>query len=288
MGIIYALGYSLITGLGNIFLKKSSQNVPPTYPFLLLSLFSFFLWGAVGLWFGVDFTQVFLGLGVGLICSVFGQLIYIYVISRGELSITATILSGFSLFTILFSIAFNNEKIQPLMGIFISLAIVGTIIVTLPHQGKFNKNDLYRLDGILWALFGAIAIGASDTLTKWYINKTSVGSFLFYTAFIQVIVSYCYFALKKENIHDFIRVFKQMNTFKYLIIGSFCLCVSTLFLFLAFGASLASIVSPIAASYPVLTTVFALFLLNEKISLKNSIGLIFLFIAVIGIGFIGG
>jgi uncharacterized membrane protein len=52
---------------------------------------------------------------------------------------------------------------------------------------------------------------------------------------------------------------------------------------LAFDYALASIVSPIAASYPVLTVLLALIFLKEKISRKNAVGLVCVLIAILGI-----
>ena len=145
-----------------------------------------------------------------------------------------------------------------------------------------------RLDGIVWALFAAMTIGISDTLSKWYIQKTSVGSILFYTACTQLIVSILYMKFKREKFSQFNNIFKQLKEYSLPLWGSFLIAFGTGCIYLAFNFTNASIASPIMASYPVLTVLLALVFLKEKISAKNWIGLILLFIAVIGIGFVGG
>lgn len=287
MGILFALLTALTLGLANIILKKSFKDFSPAISYFFYSLFAFVLWSALAFYFGIQWNSILLGLFVGAISAICGNLIYIFVISRGELSITSTILSGFSLFTILFSTLFNHETITPVIGVCLALAIGGTLIVAFPEKGKFHSQDLNRLDGILWALFAAMSIGASDTLSKWYIDKSSVGSILFFTACTQVVISIVYMKVMKEKLSQFSSIFKHLKEYSLSLTGSLLIACSTMCLYIAFNFEDASIASPIIASYPVLTTVLAYFFLKEKISIKNWVGLICLFISLIGIGFIG-
>ncbi|MCL5409656.1 MAG: DMT family transporter [Patescibacteria group bacterium] len=286
MGIILAVITALLLGLSNVLLKKSFKDFVPSISFFILAIFSMLIWLPVGLVFGVQFDQWLLGLFVGFMSAILGQAIYIYVLEKGELSITATILSSFSIYTIIFSILFNKERPTPLTLLFILLTVLGTIIVSLPE--KLNKKELHKVSFILWAVFAAICIGASDTLTKYYINRSSVGSFLFYVSFAQLIVSFAYLRLEKQPLNQFMEIANKFKDYKFALLGSLCIAVATMFLFLSFNFTLASIASPIAASAPVITVILALIFLKDKITVKNWIGLIMVLASIIGIGFITG
>ncbi len=282
MGVILAICTALLLGTSNIFLKKSFKDFPPSISFFILSLYSMLTWAPLGLILGIDFNQWLLGAVVGILSAIFGQLIYVYVLEKGELSITATLIASFPIYTILFSVLFNKEHLTTLSLLFIALAILGTLIVSLPE--KFNKSELKKISFIVWAIFAAICIGASDTLTKFYINKTTVGSFLFYVAIAQFLVSFIYLRMEKQPLSQFKEFVKRFGEYKNAFIGSLFIATATMFLFLSFNFTLASIASPIAGTAPVITIFLALIFLKDKITLKNWIGLLLVLVSIIGIG----
>lgn len=234
---------------------------------------------------GIHFNQMVNGILVGLSSAIFGQLIYIYVLSKGELSITATLLASFPIYTIMLSILFNHEHLTPLEIGFIGLSILGTIIVSLPE--KINGKDLKKSSYIALAVVTAVIIGSSDVASKWLINRSSVGTFLFFTSFAQLITSFVYLKIEKEKLSQFKSILTKLNDYKFAILGSLALVIGTMFLFLAFNFTLASIASPIVGTYPVLTIVLALIFLKEKLSFKNLIGVICVVISVLGVGLLG-
>lgn len=284
MGIIFAIFAATLLGVGNVFLKKSFKSFSPSVDFFIFSIFSFILLMPMGLILGVDFGQWLLGVSAGIISAIFGQAIYIYVLEKGELSITATILATFSVYTIIFSILFNHESPTPLVLFFIVLTVLGTIIVSFPE--RFDKKDLSKVNIIAWAVFAAVCIGASDTFTKFFITKASVGSFLFYVAIAQVVVSFIYLKYDKQPLNQVAVIFKKVKDYKFALLGSISIAVSTMFLFLSFNLTLASITSPIVASAPIITVILAVIFLKDKLSPKNLVGLIIVIVSVIAIGFL--
>ena len=286
MGILFAVLTALLLGTSNVLLKKSFKDFPPSIAFFIASVFSILIWVPVGFLFGVQFNQWLLGVIVGIVSAILGQALYIYVLEKGEISITATILSTFSIYTIIFSMIFNKERPTPLTLFFIALTIIGTLIVSLPE--KFNRAELRKVSFIIWAVCAAIGIGASDTLTKFYINKSSVGSFLFYVSFAQLFISLIYLKLDKQPMNQINEIFHRFKEYTYALLGSLFIIVATMFLFLSFNFTLASIASPIAASAPIVTVVLATIFLKDKITPKNWIGLVLVFISIICIGFVSG
>jgi drug/metabolite transporter (DMT)-like permease len=208
--------------------------------------------------------------------------IYIYVLQKGELSITATLLDSFPIYTILFSVLFNKERPGTLSLLFIALTILGTLIVSLPE--KFSKSEFKKISFVIWAVFAAICIGASDTLSKFYIDRTSVGSFLFYVSFSQLLISFIYLKVERQPLSQFKHFLKKFSDYKNAFFGSMFIAIATMFLFLSFNFTLASIASPIAGTAPVITILLALIFLKDKITAKNWLGLILVLLSIIGMG----
>lgn len=284
MGVILAILSASLIGLANLFLKRSFRDFAPSISFFILGVFSVLLWAPVGLLFGVRFDQWPFGSFVGIVSAILGQAIYIWVLEKGELSITATILSSFSIYTIIFSMLFNKERPSSLALLFIALTILGTIIVSLPE--KLNKREFRKVSFILWAVFAAVCIGASDTLSKYFINESSVGSFLFYVSFAQLAISLIYLKIEKQPLNQLNEIVSKFRDYKFALLGSLSIAVATMFLFLSFNFTLASIASPIAASGPIVTVILALIFLKEKITPRIWVGLILVLISIVGIGFV--
>ncbi|NTU46741.1 DMT family transporter [Candidatus Roizmanbacteria bacterium] len=284
MGIILAVLSCLLLGIANVLLKKSFKDFPPAISFFIFTLISAFTWLPTGLILGVNLDTWLFGIGVGFLSAVLGQAFYIYVLEKGEISITATILSSFSIYTILFSVLFNHEVLTSATSFFILLTILGTIIVSFPE--KFSRSELKKMSLVLWPIAAAVAIGASDTITKNYITNSSVGSFLFFVSFAQLFVSIAYLKWAKQPLNQLQIIFKSYKDYVFAAFGSLCISISTLFLFLSFRFTLASIASPIVASAPVITVILAVFFLKEKIRPKDFIGLAFVLISIIAIGYL--
>jgi drug/metabolite transporter (DMT)-like permease len=282
MGIFFAVVNASLLGFANFLLKKSFKDFPPSVAFFIFGTFALIIWGIVGLYLGVNFHNIYFGATVGLVSAILGQGIYVYVLEKGELSITATILASFSIYTIIFSMIFNKERPSDVTLLFIILTIIGTIVVSFPK--KINKAELKKVHLIAWAIFAAICIGAADTLSKFYITQTSVGSFLFFVSIAQFFVSIVYLWIDKQPITQFFTIAQKLQEYKYALWGSLCITVSTLCLFLSFNFTLASIASPISSSYPIITIVLAILFLKEKLSVKDSLGILFVLISVIMIG----
>jgi drug/metabolite transporter (DMT)-like permease len=286
MGIILAVLSAISLSIGNISLKKSYKDLSPAVDFVLFSFFCMLLWVPVGLLTSFNTKLMLEGIIVGIISAIFGQAIYIYVLSKGEVSITATILSTFSIYTIVFSVLFNGESLSGITAFLIGLAVLGTVIVTLPK--RVDKKDLAKVGFILWAVFAAIAIGASDVITKHYITKASLGNFLVWVSIAQLVVAFIYAKLSREPLNQISAVFNRFKDYKYALLGTGLVSIATLSLFGAFNFAPASLVSPIVATYPVFTGLLAVMILKEKLQFREIVGLSLVLIAVIGTGIVHG
>ena len=271
MGIVLAIFASITNAIGDIFLKKGYKTLSPFASFFLISIFGLILWPLSIFFVKYDPVQLPIGLIYGLISGFLGQGYYIYVISKGELSITGTLLSTYPIFTVIFSIFINHEAISALGIIAILLMVLGTITVAIPSD---KTKEFIKPMLIILPITAALGIGFSDSLSKRFINNAGAGTFLIATAFMQLLVSIFCLLLTKTKLSEISDVFKTPLKYKFAIFGSLGLAIDIMFFFLAFQFMNASIVAPIVGTAPIFIILFARIFLKEKLSKKNLFGII--------------
>lgn len=284
MGIVIALVSLTCLVAANITLKKSFKDFSPSVSFVIFALLSLVFWPLAGLVLGVKIEYVPTSLIFGLLSALLGQAVYFYVLEKGELSITNTILATFSVYTILFSFFINQERLLPLQSVCVILSILGTIAVAAPE--KFDRTKIKNFSYILWPVFGAMSIGFSDALTKNFINTAGSGTFLVGVSIGQVLVSIAYFFFSKQKLSQLTNIFREFSKYNYAFWGAVLVSIHTMTLFIAFQFADASLISPIVTSSPAFTVLLAVLLLKEKISRKDMFGVILVLIGIVGISLV--
>ncbi len=283
MGIIYALLSSVFFALSYTSLKRSYKEFPPSVAFLFDMIFGLIIWIPFSLILGFDFSDIPQVLPYALISAILSEAFTFYIFSKGEISITGTIIASYPVYTILFAILFLGENLQPLHWLFVFITIIGTTIVSLPE--RISKEEIKKKQYVLWAVIGAIAIGLSDTISKGAIDRTSAAAFLFSLAFMQIPISLIYLKLEKENAKHILQFTKHIDKYKYSIIGSLFNVLGLIGLWLAFEYTYASIASPLTAAYPGIMIILAVLWLKEKPRVIELIGLGIIITGIIGISY---
>jgi drug/metabolite transporter (DMT)-like permease len=221
-------------------------------------------------------------LGYAVISAILSEAIVFYALSHGELAVTATVLTSYPVYTIIFSRILINEILSTEIYFFVILAIVGSIIASLPE--KINDKELGLKKALIWPFIAAICIGLSDTISKGYINKSQDFSFLFMLGFVQIPVALAYLRIEKQSFaHSIDGVLTRFKDYKFALLGGLFNIIGTGFLWLSFSFAPASIASPITGSNGALTVLLSKFLLKENISRRKYLGIILTFIGVLGI-----
>lgn len=92
LGILFGLTASLFFAFSYISLKRSYEEFPPSVAFFLDALFGLLIWIPVALSLGIN-TNVFLTVLPWAVASaILSEAYFFYVLSKGEVSITGTIL----------------------------------------------------------------------------------------------------------------------------------------------------------------------------------------------------
>lgn len=282
MGIIIALISAFFVGTANYLLKKSYHDVSPAIGLWIFTIWSIIIWTPVAFFFDINVNNLGISFFYGLISAFLAQGVYMYVLSKGELSITGTVLASYPIYTIIASYIFLGERLTVFQGGFVFLSILGTLIISLPQ--KIDKNDIVNTSYIAWPIIGAISIGLSDTLSKGLIDSLSFGTYIFTLSFAHIPVSLLAMFLLRDKFSQITEIISRPRSYPYVISGSLFISIGTMCIFLAFNFAPASIASPVTAMTPFFTILLALFFLKEKLSLKDWLGIICVTGGVIGIG----
>ncbi|OQA43289.1 MAG: 4-amino-4-deoxy-L-arabinose-phosphoundecaprenol flippase subunit ArnE [Parcubacteria group bacterium ADurb.Bin305] len=278
-GIFFGLFAAFLFAFSLISLKKSFEEFPPSVAFLCDAVFGLVIWVPVSLILGVNPINFLSILPWALASAILSEAYYFYVLSKGEISLTGTILASYPIYTAILSRFINNEILNGPQIRAILITIIGTLIVTLDKN--INLKDLKKKDYIFWALSGAIAVGLSDSLSKNAIDRISLQDFLFILAFVQVPVAVVYLKLEKEKLSHLRDLTKDIGKYKFALVGSLFNILGVLFLWISFSEIYASIASPLTATYPVLMVILAYIFLKEKVNKKDYFGIILVLIGII-------
>lgn len=273
----YFIGFSTTS------LRKSYKELSPSVAFLFDSIFGLLIWVPLAVFMGIsrgaDLGQALL---FALISAILSEAMVFYALSHGELAVTATIITTYPVYTVIFSRILNKELLPTGIIIFVILAIIGSIVASLPN--KINKSELKLNKAVLWPFIAAICIGLSDTISKGYINRSGDFSFLFMLGFIQIPVALAYLKIEKESLFKSIKgVLRKFGDYKFAMLGGLFNIIGTGFLWLSFSYAPASIVSPITGCNGIITVLLSRLLLNEKISKIKYLGIALAFAGVNGI-----
>lgn len=288
IGIIFALLCAIFIGFSQISLHKSYKNFPPSIAFLFDSIFGLLIWVPLAFFMGISGT-VSWGQAIffAVVSAILSEAIVFYALSHGTLTVTATVLATYPVYTVIFSRLFNNEVLSVQITLFVILAILGSIIASLPDNIKTSEIKLSK--GITWPFIAAVCIGLSDTISKGYINRSGNFSFLFSLGFVQIPIALAYLKIEKQSFTNSIeKVIKRLKEYKFALLGGLFNIVGTGFLWLSFSYAPASIVSPITGTSGALTVILSRLLLKEKITKIKYFGIILAFIGIIGITVLRG
>lgn len=281
LGIIFGLSASFCVGLSLVFIKKSYEEFPASIAFAFQTIFGILVWIPFALFIGITSKFILFTLVIALLSAILSEAFYYYIFQKADVGITGAVFSTYPLFTIAFSFLFLSERPPLILLLFALVIIIGIIILSIPDkiQGIAHKNK-----AVLWGLLGAGAVGFADTISKGVIDQTSAATFLFALAIMQVPVAIIFLRRQNETIHQFFKIFSEIQKYKYAIVGAFLGTIAVLFLWLTFEATYASIASPLTGAYPLFTLLLAYVWLKEKLSLRDWIGCLIVIAGVLGVG----
>jgi drug/metabolite transporter (DMT)-like permease len=191
-------------------------------------------------------------------------------LSIGKVSLVGPITASWAMITILLSVLFLKEALKTNQIAAIILIIVGVILISSDLKEFFQKNKSIFLIGAKEAIVAMFGFGVAMFLLAIVIKQ--LGWFLpgFLSRLFILIFLILYFIFKKQSLKT---EFKPINWILIVVIG-FLDIIAFFAYSMGVSTEYASIIAPVAASSPLITTVLAQVFLKEKIALSQIFGII--------------
>jgi len=260
-------------GLMDFFSKKLSSRIEPVR-FIFLVLFLEFLWCLFLILFNppkqIDLS--FFSIASILIAGIIGALGYLFMykaIAVEKISIVSPILASSLMITLLISTLFFGETISifqifAIAAIFIGIVLVSTKFGEEKTKVKFSK-------GIMFALISMACFGVSTAFTKTAVMASSPEFAQFIFRLLGVAIIFFYYCgvegredKSEQDINPCIPMLVLISLLDMAAVIAFNYAVST---------QLTSLVTPVAYSYSIVAVVLGYFVLKEKLSWPNWVGI---------------
>ncbi|OHD27801.1 MAG: hypothetical protein A2064_02725 [Spirochaetes bacterium GWB1_66_5] len=264
-----ALGAALLWAVGGILVKKGYSGVTPLWYNIINNLLALVLWVPAALalnGFRMPLPPWWILLAI-LAAAVIYQVFY-YSMSKGQISLTGTIVAAYPLFTILFSHLFLGERLAGWQYGGVALILLGGVLVAMPR--RLAPGTVRDLSWVLWGVLGAASIGTGDFLSKFSVNRIGPYANLFFLALLNNATSGFNYLLDREN--------RQpprfaSRSFGFCLMGIVVHLVGALGFLIAFGFGPASLVSSVSSIYPAFLVLLAVVFLHDRITWRHAGGI---------------
>ena len=266
---------SLLWGIGQAFIKRGLSNVTPfvSNTFAVVSILlvevPFALIGGVN-WKFFPAILVF-----GFVASL-PNFVFPYVIKKTNVSLSGTVLATYPIYTILLSVIFLRESLDFVQILGVAGIILGMFFVAKPQGEKFTLANW-----VIWAVIGSLMIGFGDFIGKVALIKYDLYSFILALTLGNIVA----LAITRLADKSEIKIGGSKKELIPSIIGNFMMPLGLLFLYIAFNKGPASLVSPVASTYPAITVILAFLYLKEKINKVGLFGIVLVTLGVVAVGF---
>jgi drug/metabolite transporter (DMT)-like permease len=265
----FTISAAFCWGTAQVLIKKGFDHLPPLWNNIFNNGLSLFIWGVPILFFkGGPLALP----PSGILVTIFGAAalyqLYFYSISRGQITLTGTLVAGYPVVTIALSHFFLAERLYPLQYAGVALILAGSVVVALPEKnGRVRTHDI---SWIFWGMACSVTIGAGDFLSKLSIDAIGPFSHMLFLAFISNAASLFNYTIDRKNRYV-PRIFSRKLGIS--VVGLMVNLAGTFLFYMAFYHGKASLVIGVSSIYPLFMVTLALRLLNEVITVRQGAGI---------------
>ncbi|MBI5122805.1 EamA family transporter [Candidatus Roizmanbacteria bacterium] len=281
MWLFFTLLSAIFFGVGQVFIKRGLKETTPLFNNILTTIFGFSLMVPFSLSQGVHFDRI---LQIAPLTTIAALLFlsYYYLIGKGQVSFTGTVIGTYPILTVILSLLFLHENPNLFQKLAIILVVFGTAFIAMPSRLKeFKKIQIGNW--FWWAICGIFTIGTADFLIKLLMNQSDLYTYLFTYAFCSMFITGLSFLIDKQG-----RKLPPLILKNYLptLIGAILMELGFFVFHIALSGGLVSLVSPIGSIYVAITAVLAWLFLKEKINIIHFVGIALATVGVILVGIV--
>jgi len=270
-GLFSMLGW----GIGDFLAAKASRKIGFILTFFIAQIFGFLI---ILIYFFVNFQTLnianipkfFIILSIIGLLSTIATLAYYKGLKEGQVSLVSPIGASWAIITVILSMIFLKEILQKNQIIAILLVILGIILVSINIRELLKIKKINLFIGVKEGLIAMFGWGICFFLLTPMVKV--LGWFLptFLSKLISILFLTFYIFTSKQSL--------KINFPNPILIWIFLIGLLDVVAFFAYSFGVireyASIIAPIAASYPLVTVLLARIFLKEKFVLNQIIGII--------------
>ena len=278
-----ALSAALCWAVGAVLVKQGFTTVAPLWNNIVNNILALLIWIPVVLLLSKSRINL---PSIGVLCTILAASVlfqfFYYSLSRGQVSLTGTVIAIYPMITVLLSYLFLGERLSGLQYLSVGLILVGGVAVAFPNKKQFLHTD--GLSWLPWGLAGAFCLGTGDFLSKSSINQIGSYSHIFFLSLVAMGLSGINYIIDKPN-----RPVPRFFTRSFLpsFVGILLHLMGALCFLLAFDYAPVSLISPVSSVYPALLALLAVRFLKDKVNLIQGIGIGVITGGLVSIGFSG-
>ncbi len=281
MWFLYALLGAIVTGVGQVLVKRGQIALTPFLDNLLAAVIVNLILVPLLLFFDVVHISAGSEILIYALIVAFMYASFYYIISLGNVSLMVSLINAFPIVVIILAVSFLHEWPNSYQWSGIILVVLGTICISREkdRKKKIRRKKLW----LVWGLIGALAIGIAEFVTK--LATLAVDGFTFtfyvYLMYIPQLIILTFFDKKGRKFKNL----KNKSGLAYTVSGIFLIEAGLIAIALAYQYGIASLVSPVVSIHMLITAVLAALFLKEKLLAIQKIGILFTLmgISVIGI-----
>ncbi|UCE91475.1 MAG: DMT family transporter [Methanobacteriota archaeon] len=216
------------------------------------------------------------------IVGVSGYLCYFESIMEGQVAIAGTISAAYPALTVIGAVLLLSEALGPLQAIGVAVIIV--CVVAISYEPDRTAANALNRRSLLFASAAFFAWGAWSLSSKVAIEMVGPGNmFGFYVvSSLTAPVIYAWFRHVRPHKRTFA---SPARLIWYLGAASLALNVFGAFAYTyALDTGMASLVVPISSAYPIVTALFAIAILREKLNAIQALALVGIVLGLVAIG----
>lgn len=287
---LYAILISLIPafgwGIGNALQKPIVRAIGATnliiYRGIIVSLITggFLLYNLPSQKF--DLQYILIGSIITLI-SYFGLFYLNKGLEKGDIGVVIPISSSRVIISTLVAITFLNDRLNALQILCIGVIFIGIIASTI-NLRKFRNSDIFNFQsGIPYAMLAALFWGVG--LALFSIPSAVLGVFLFtfLVEIINLLIAVGHNIISRKHID--LQILSDKKLFSLTLIMGILNSLASLFAVMGYATGKVSIVTTVTSSSPLISIIFGMLFLKEKLKTQQLISGLIIVAGIILLGY---
>lgn len=272
LGVLFGLIAMFGWGLADFFAKKTVEKIGDLRTLFWAQIVGFVILASVYFVFASQFSYTIKDIIIFALIGLIGSsayLLFYRALEKGQVSILSPIQASWVIITVILSVIFLQEVLGIFQAIAIAITILGIILVSFKYEDLKRLELKNLLPGVPEDLISMSLWGVNFVIIGFLVSKFNWFVPIFFLRLFMIFFLLSFSTLKRKKI-----VFKKKSVIPWLIIIG--VCDVSAFLGFGLGASsgYVSIVSPVAASFPLVTIILARVFLKERLSINQKIGVV--------------